>query len=156
MWSSTDFLSAANQFDQSANSSITIDLATFSNTNNTFKGLRFVIQNGSNFYVSSNVLTNAGLATVGGNSMTWASFTPASFTSFDNSAADLGMSVGAFTAQNFNNVTGVGFIFAGDRTNAQGPLVRVTDFVVNVVPEPSSALLGGLGMLVLLRRRRGA
>jgi hypothetical protein len=25
---------------------------------------------------------------------------------------------------------------------------------VNVVPEPSTALLGGLGMLVMLRRRR--
>ena len=157
MWSATNFLSAANQFDQSANSSFTIDLAAFANTGTGIKGLRFVIQDGSNFYVSSNNLTSSGIASVTGDLMTWASFSSGSFTTFDNSAGDLGMGVGSFAAQNFNNVTGVGFIFAGDRTNTQGPVVRVTDFVVSAVPEPSSAVfLSVLGMLALLHRRRGA
>ena len=43
-----------------------------------------------------------------------------------------------------------------DTTNSNGDLARFDNFTVNgtVVPEPSAAVLGGLGMLALLRRRR--
>jgi hypothetical protein len=43
-----------------------------------------------------------------------------------------------------------------DNLNENGKLTRLDNFTLNgdVIPEPSSALLGGLGMLLLLRRRR--
>lgn len=43
-----------------------------------------------------------------------------------------------------------------DSINDNGDLSRFDDFTLNgaVVPEPSSALLGGLGILLILRRRR--
>jgi hypothetical protein len=35
-----------------------------------------------------------------------------------------------------------------------GNIQMLTGYVLTTVPEPSSALLGGLGLLALLRRRR--
>lgn len=60
-----------------------------------------------------------------------------------------------------NNQASVGFRVAvsgslaeNGTTLAGGGTFRIDDFVVNGVPEPSTALLGVLGALTLLRRRR--
>ncbi|MGA0899005.1 MAG: PEP-CTERM sorting domain-containing protein [Luteolibacter sp.] len=47
-------------------------------------------------------------------------------------------------------------LYFSDNANNTSPIFRVDNVTVNgtVVPEPSSALLGGLGALLLLRRRR--
>lgn len=49
-----------------------------------------------------------------------------------------------------------GVAVAGSTFNSPSILAGTSDlgFAVTVVPEPSSALLGGLGMMILLRRRR--
>ncbi|MEX1048735.1 MAG: autotransporter-associated beta strand repeat-containing protein [Akkermansiaceae bacterium] len=64
----------------------------------------------------------------------------------DDSTFTLGANQWRF---NYNDTSG-GSNFTGDQTGA-------TNFVtMTVIPEPSAALLGGLGLLVLLRRRRCA
>jgi hypothetical protein len=45
----------------------------------------------------------------------------------------------------------VGFLMGGDLNADQ---VQFSNIDVTLIPEPSAALLGGLGMLLLLRRRR--
>ena len=62
-------------------------------------------------------------------------------TIYDNASATLA-----------SNVTGLRFNFGSDwQQNGQ---VGYKEIDVQVIPEPSAALLGGLGMLCLLRRRR--
>ncbi len=59
-----------------------------------------------------------------------------------------------FTGNGFSNVaagTAITFGFLGSAGGGE----ELTSFTINVIPEPSSALLGGLGLLALLRRRRG-
>jgi hypothetical protein len=63
-------------------------------------------------------------------------FTNSAFTAFD----------GAGDTLSFTNV---------NQTSSEGGQnIRAVAFNFTVVPEPSSALLGGLGLLALLRRRR--
>lgn len=45
----------------------------------------------------------------------------------------------------------IGFVgFSADNTAAG----QIDNFSLSIIPEPSTALLGGIGMLLLLRRRR--
>lgn len=56
-----------------------------------------------------------------------------------------------------NNIGYVGWITdnAGNQNlNPFAPQVKIDNFSLTAVPEPSAALLGGLGFLALLRRRR--
>jgi filamentous hemagglutinin family protein len=83
-------------------------------------------------------------------------------------AADTSLETGATLFQNVNiDLTGPAYqglsgplefrIYLYDNENTQTqPIHRIDNFILNgaVVPEPSAALLGGLGMLALLRRRR--
>jgi hypothetical protein len=62
-----------------------------------------------------------------------------------------------FDLTSFSDVSSITFqIRFADNLDQNGKLTRIDDFTLNgtVVPEPSTALLGGLGMLALLRRRR--
>jgi len=61
-------------------------------------------------------------------------------TIFDNASATLA-----------SGITGLRFNFSGGQQNGG---VGYKEIDVQIVPEPSAALLGGLGMLALLRRRR--
>lgn len=61
-------------------------------------------------------------------------------TIFDNASSTLA-----------SGVTGLRFNFSGGQQNGG---VGYKEIDVQVIPEPSAALLGGLGMLALLRRRR--
>ena len=61
------------------------------------------------------------------------------------------------SAPAYNNLTTITFrLSTFDSHNDNGRLSRFDDFTLNgdVIPEPSTALLGGLGLLALLRRRR--
>ncbi|MFN4943880.1 MAG: hypothetical protein ACK5G9_08830 [Akkermansiaceae bacterium] len=67
-------------------------------------------------------------------------------------------SYGSFTSTAFTT-TGGPFSLAFIGTNPSGDKVSFIDdirfnFVAEAIPEPSSALLGGLATLLLLRRRR--
>ena len=61
------------------------------------------------------------------------------------------------SAAGFQGLTSITFQFRfSDTADVTGDLNRMDNVTINgsVVPEPSSALIGGLGVLVLLRRRR--
>lgn len=119
-------------------------------------GASFVIRDGSTFYISQSNNTLATY-TLDGTALTWATFNPANWTGFLHGTTPAGLGVGAtgsFAAQTFTNITGVGYILGASRAQANSPSITVTDFQVNLVPEPSAALLGGFGVLALLRRRR--
>ena len=65
-------------------------------------------------------------------------------TTYTTSSAITGFHTPAATYRDFESV--------GFESTAGGPTFTVDN--ISVVPEPSAALLGGLGMLALLRRRR--
>lgn len=73
-------------------------------------------------------------------------FTYLGSTLADDSTFTLGSNTWLF---NYNNTSG-GSNYASDQTGASS-FVTMT-----VIPEPAAALLGGIGMLILLRRRRAA
>jgi hypothetical protein len=91
-----------------------------------------------------NATTSGALAVWDGNiNATWAGFvTTAGITGF---AADKF----AFNTTNFLNTLNGTFNVSQDGNNLN--LNYVTNYVI---PEPKAALLGGLGLLLLLRRRR--
>lgn len=156
-YDSADFLAPGNtQFDLTSGSSFSL---TGNRTN--AAGTSFVIRNGSQFYISQSTNTNGALTnyTLDGTTLAWAAFDPANWGGFQHGTTPGGLGVGAsgsFTSQTFDDVTGVGYIFGAARVGTNTNVLQATDFQVNLVPEPSAALLGGLGALALLRRRRNA
>ena len=166
LWDSADFLvSGYNAFDNTANSSFTITAGTTFNMLNGSGaddgGSRYVIRDGSTYYLSSvKALDTTGTgytvsmngATVG---LQWASFDPAEFATFTDDVAGLGLvSLGTFSTRTFDNVTGVGFI--GNTYRGSFSRFEVADVEVALVPEPSTAMVAGLGLAgLILRRRRG-
>lgn len=54
----------------------------------------------------------------------------------------------------FNNITATGGVISFTAANSLDGIAVFNGFEIQSVPEPSAALLGGLGMLALLRRRR--
>lgn len=124
--------------------SLTVDLRNGS----TNEDLRFALQVGSSWYVSQSVFNNSvvDVATlnlsldVENASYFSLNFTPGVTLSM-GTAASLPLS---------GTVTAVG-LFTGSRDNTN---IRIDNFRVSAIPEPSTALLGSLGVLALLRRRR--
>ena len=157
LWDSGDFLTSGfNQFDASADSSLTLGIHTYANASGV--GTRFVIRDGSQFYISS--FSTTATASIDGTTagLEWGSFDVNDFSAFDNSEADLGMGV-SFAGITFSNVTGVGFLAEIARPNTVGPVFAVNDFQAVLVPEPSAfGLIAGVcGLqIVLFRRRRKA
>lgn len=164
LWDSADFLvSGYNAFDNTANSSFTITAGTtfdmLSGNGVDSGGSRYVIRDGSTYYLSSvNALKTTGTGeTVSMNGDTaglqWASFDPTEFDAFTDQDAGLGLtSLGTFTTRTFDNVTGVGFI--GNTSRGSFSRFEVADVEVILVPEPSTAVLAGLGLAALVMRRR--
>lgn len=69
---------------------------------------------------------------------------------FDSSAKPQTLDDYSGTATFTSNGSGVIDIAVTASTGAEGPRVNGLE----IIPEPSTALLGGLGLLALLRRRR--
>lgn len=159
LWDSTDFLvSGYNAFDNTANSSFKITAGTTFDMGNS-GGSRYVIRDGSTYYLSSvKALDTTGTgydSTMDGAtaSLQWASFNPEEFATFTDDVAGLGLtSLGTFTTRTFDNVTGVGFI--GNTSRGSFSRFEVADVEVILVPEPSTAVLAGLGLAALVMRRR--
>jgi hypothetical protein len=132
LWDSADFLASGyTSFDASEGSSLVLGISAFANPARGM-GARFVIRDGSQFYISS--FTTTETASVNGTTagLKWGAFDVADWASFDNSAADAGMGV-TFSAQTFDHVTGVGFIAEIERPNTIGPVFRVDDFQATLV-----------------------
>jgi hypothetical protein len=53
-------------------------------------------------------------------------------------------------------ISGYGWYADTGTTTGNNQRVRIDSFQINAIPEPGSALLGGLGLLAVLRRRRPA
>ncbi|MCX6877035.1 MAG: hypothetical protein NTW21_24965 [Verrucomicrobia bacterium] len=58
------------------------------------------------------------------------------------------------TAADIGKTVGISFGTDGGPTNNQPNYVYMDDASLSVIPEPSATVLGGLGVLALLRRRR--
>jgi autotransporter-associated beta strand protein len=103
---------------------------------------------GSTLDTTSGTLTVAGL-------VSFDSFGFGNLVGFDVHTADVGtytlMSGSNF---NFTNVSNFGLENALDLGGGKSAYFENGSLQVVVIPEPAAALLGGLGMLVLLRRRR--
>ncbi len=95
--------------------------------------------------------------TVNGASVTFGNFGVANLFGLDNS-----VNVGTYTlidgtaTINWANVSNVGSAYAYDLGAGKSAYFKTgsMQLVIEAIPEPSAALLGGLGLLALLRRRR--
>lgn len=146
-WLKSDFLN---------NSTATITFDTTSSLNITLQtltsgvDLRWMVKDGTQWYVSNTTNTTSGSKSLSGASLlaeTWLAFNP---------STSLLEPSGTYASHSFTNITAVGYSGWMDISSALLTTsdIVVTAFSVNAIPEPSSALLGGLGLLAMLRRRR--
>lgn len=146
-WLKSDFLN---------NSTATITFDTTSSLNITLQtltsgaDLRWMVKDGAQWYVSNTAHTTSGSKSLSGASLlaeTWLAYNPGS---------SLLEPSGTYASHNFTDITAVGYFGWMDisGTALTTSDIVVTAFSANAIPEPYSALLGGLGLLALLRRRR--
>jgi hypothetical protein len=155
LWDKADFLTSDNKFDTSVDSSLNLTIDVLTSSAGYEKGLRYVIREGSTYYVSETGVNAAGSSTLTGATAKWGRFTASDFSLFQNSAADAGMGVSSYAPMTFNDVTGVGVIFNIERAAAQGPIIRISDYQVALIPEPGTlGIITAAGIGVLFIRRR--
>lgn len=124
------------------------------------QGARFVLNNGGNWYISSNSMTlGASTNKLTGNSLlnsTWAAFDPVGVAPLPTFPASGYNSLGS----SFDNIQGIGIYFNGARTDGFATYASLGGFTVDaaVVPEPESVALlliaGGIFALRRLHRLR--
>jgi hypothetical protein len=118
--------------------------------------LRFVIQDGSQYYVSNSTAT---LTSGAGSTFTLsgAALTSETWAAYNPSSSDLRLPTTGFSPHSFTDITSVGLAWDVNNT-ALGETwnLTISDFEFNAVPEPSTLLLlaGGLTSLMAFRRRR--
>jgi len=149
-WDAADFLVSGNtRFDTSTNSFLTIGLASWLNAS----GTRYVIRDGTNYYVSSvkGPTAQNTTNTIYGNTagLQWAAFDINNWPTYSESDANLGLGTLVFSAQVFNNVTGVGLLGAATRGGGNPTVFQVSDFQASLVAPLTNAytltVTGGSG-----------
>ena len=152
LWDAADFLAAANAFDGSANSVFSIHVPQNIQESDKPKGYRFVIRDGSTYYVSNQIFGNANgsfTASMAGDfpGLKWGEFDPNDLSYVNVVDESLGLGV-TFSEQTFDNVTGVGFL--ADLSRWEGPHMQVQDFKVDLVPKPITlGMIRGVGDALL-------
>jgi hypothetical protein len=112
-----------------------------------------MVKDDTQWYISNTSYTTAGSKSLSGASLlaeTWLAFNP---------GTSLLEPTGTYTSHTFADISAVGYF---GWANLTGTAATTSDMVltafsangVESIPEPGSPLLGGLGMLALLRRRR--
>jgi len=131
LWNSADFLvSGFTEFDHTATCSLSVTTESFKG--NGGGGLRFVIRDGSTYYVANQTTLNAEQSSTTASfhgdtaGLQWAVFNPADFALFTDDDANLGFGAVSFSAQTFTNVTGVGII--GNAISSANVQVNIKDF----------------------------
>lgn len=149
-WLQNDFLNlsaATIVFDNT--SSLNMNIRTLSGG----IGVRWMVKDDTQWYISNTSYTTSGSKSLSGASLlaeTWLAFNP---------GTSLLEPTGTYATHTFADVSAVGYFGWGNLT---GTASTTSDLVltafsangVDAVPEPSAVLLGSLGMLALLRRRR--
>jgi hypothetical protein len=144
-------LNLASNVSFSATDLLSINVARFDAGVATNGAIRFVIQDGTNYYVSQTNRTTTGTFSLSNpNAALWAAYDPATNMNFNSGAT--------FAAHTFSNVLAVGVLYDNDNYTGTGAstLMRMTNFEVTAIPEPSGIALAlfGAGALALARRRR--
>jgi hypothetical protein len=144
LWNKADFLNGFNSGTLSIGAGDSLSLDVFQLSGGTTS--RFVVNQAGTYYVSSASSTNStGTFSIADlSTQTWA---PLDTTDY---------SIGSFSSVALNDVQGVGVFFNLAPSGNNQSLFGITDFQLNVIPEPSVALLCGFGFLALLRRRKNA
>ena len=136
-WDAADFLVSGNtRFDASTNSSLTIGMGSWLNAIG-ISGTRYVIRDGTNYYVSSvkGPTAQTTTNTIYGNTagLQWAEFDINNWATYSEADANLGLGAVTFSVRTFNQVTGVGLLGAATRSAGNAPIFSVTDFQANLV-----------------------
>lgn len=109
---------------------------------------RWMVKDGSTYYISNVSYTTTGSKTLSStDSTTWAVYDP--FASLDFSSS-------SFASHAFTDIQGVGFYAQSNTTlvDTNASQIGVNSFTASVVPEPRAAILIGLGLVLVLLRRR--
>ncbi len=114
---------------------------------------RYVIRDGSTYYVANIQADSDGTSTLTGDTagLQWAAFNPDNFDSYDLST-DLiaGLS---FSAMTFDNVTGGGVLGSSFQTGKPAEL-DIGTFELALIPEPATIGMLGLGAMITMFIRR--
>jgi len=111
--------------------------------------LRWLVKNNGQWYISQETESGASQTDVWESSgAQWSVYDPATSILFDDGSA-------TFSDVSMSDVEGVGIYFQNLNTGTTAQRLRITDFQVEAIPEPSAVMfLGGFGLLALFRRRR--
>jgi hypothetical protein len=156
VWDKSQFINGGDASTVSF-SSLSMNVKVF-NTSVATDGLRFVVKNADQYYLSQSLFTvSSGTISVTGTQQ-WATFNP---TATDFVMPNAGSLTFSTPSSSLTNVTQVGLASSTTRTAFSGGLTfDQFSFSGTLVPEPSTyAMLlggGGIGAVALLRRRKKA
>lgn len=145
LWNQADFLNGFNSGTVSVGAGSSLSLGITANSGGSTS--RFVVNQGGTYYVS-----NASNTTFGAHTFSVADITTQTWAVLNTTT----YTFGSFSPVTLNDVQGVGIFFNLAPSGNNQSIVNINDFQFDVVPEPSATLLGGLGALALLRRKRPA